>query len=543
MIGATLMVACCSIPDLAAQAEALTSPWHERAARRANSREKSVTDAVDRGIGWLKSHQEEGGWWSADKFMLLDPADDRCSGAGNKSFEIGLTGLSLLAILAQGDPLHNDSCNSAADWLAKQFDQKTGKINVPTHDFIYSHAIVTLALLEAWQALRVQRFKKTAQLGVRYMMSHRNLGGAWRYLPQSGGNDSSVTAWCMAVIHAAYESGLEADAVAAGQAISWLDSVTNSESGHTGYTERDQVSARTINMVGLFPPKYGDALTAAGLHTRLLTGLHPKSEFAMRAATRILERPPFWGSQHQDFYYWLQGSMAMALMGDTSTSKSWRTALHKALLPTQITRGSARGSWDPVGPWAKGAGRIFSTASAVISLASPYRSKPLGPLGRVHKLRGVTKRLEDAKFGAAAALLRKVEPSTPEETEYVAFLKWSIKVEEARAAASIAALEKRYPAVLRRQQELERMATSYAGLAVSAAINDALDHLHDDPYMKAELAADRSLQRMKKAYEKALKSNKSSTRRRMAIKLRTLAEKHPDTLACTTALQWAETLK
>ena len=53
--------------------------------------------------------------------------------------------------------------------------------------------------------------------------------------------------------------------------------------------------------------------------------------------------------------------------------------MEKALLPHQRTDGNFEGSWDPIGPWGKDGGRVYSTAMGALMLEVYYRyAKVLG---------------------------------------------------------------------------------------------------------------------------------------------------------------------
>ena len=51
----------------------------------------------------------------------------------------------------------------------------------------------------------------------------------------------------------------------------------------------------------------------------------------------------------------------------------WNRAMKKAVLESQRTDGSARGSWDPIGPWGHAGGRVYSTALGVLCLEVYFR--------------------------------------------------------------------------------------------------------------------------------------------------------------------------
>ncbi|MEW6073958.1 MAG: hypothetical protein AB1726_15360 [Planctomycetota bacterium] len=63
---------------------------------------------------------------------------------------------------------------------------------------------------------------------------------------------------------------------------------------------------------------------------------------------------------------------------DQRSAAAWNEALRRAVLGAQRAEGSARGSWDPVGPWGWAGGRVYSTAMMALSLAESEEGSPGG---------------------------------------------------------------------------------------------------------------------------------------------------------------------
>ena len=108
----------------------------------------------------------------------------------------GLTGLALLCFLAEGNSinqgLYKSQVSSAAAWLITQQD-KRGRIGFKqSADFIYEHAIATLALVEAYGLCGDAGIKSAAVAGLRYLQPHRTTDPAPRYPPRDTPTDSPV---------------------------------------------------------------------------------------------------------------------------------------------------------------------------------------------------------------------------------------------------------------------------------------------------------------------------------------------------------------
>ena len=78
-----------------------------------------------------------------------------------------------------------------------------------------------------------------------------------------------------------------------------------------------------------------------------------------------------------DMYYWYFGSLAMFQVGGEAWDE-WRDALQTAVVLNQ-RKGPPlfRGSWDPVGPWGREGGRVYSTALMVMCMEVRYRYRTL----------------------------------------------------------------------------------------------------------------------------------------------------------------------
>ncbi|MBN2490820.1 MAG: hypothetical protein JXQ29_08230, partial [Planctomycetes bacterium] len=58
---------------------------------------------------------------------------------------------------------------------------------------------------------------------------------------------------------------------------------------------------------------------------------------------------------------------------------TWNQAMKKAILDHQRKgQWCEKGSWDPIGPWGKDGGRVYSTALMVLTLSVYYTYSPAG---------------------------------------------------------------------------------------------------------------------------------------------------------------------
>lgn len=349
---------------------------------------RPVERALGAGLEWLRDHQAADGRWSSAGFMH-DNALGRscaCDGAGLEVHDVGVTGLSLLAFLGDGNTTrqgpYRENVARGVAWLCAQQDRDTGLIGTRTGSaWIYDHAIAGLALCEAWYFSRNPLLRAPAQRAVDFVSRARNPYSAWRYeVPPNGESDTSVTGWMVLVLKSADEGGLTVDRSAYAAALSWLDEVSDPLSGRAGYATRGSLSARMPGINEHFPPERGEAMTAVALLSRFLLGQTPRSlggaeEIMDRHAALLSARPPAPSPDGQgpDLYYWYYGSYALYQMGGERHWEPWRRALEGVLAPAQRDDGDAAGSWDPDGPWGRFGGRVYSTALALLTLEVQYR--------------------------------------------------------------------------------------------------------------------------------------------------------------------------
>tara|TARA_R110002096_G_scaffold211899_6_gene399252 strand:+ start:4255 stop:6321 length:2067 start_codon:yes stop_codon:yes gene_type:complete len=343
------------------------------------------SQAIDDGLKWLASHQDDDGKWDSDGFMKHDLGAEICDGAGNPVHDVGVTGLALLALLGDGNTMrvgpYRDQVKMAVKWLRSQ-QQNHGLFgSSASHDFIYDHAIAAYAMVEAYGLSDYKLIKKSAQKAINYLESHRNAHGVWRYRPRDGDNDTSVTNWCAMAYIAGEYFDLQVNPVALQLVSNWLEEVADPVTGRHGYTKQGELSSRHPGgHIKQFPLGTNEALTGSSLFVRCLLGQNMEKNPIMRnSADLIHNQPPVWSPDtgHIDFYAWFWSSDAMHQVGGRHWN-NWSKQLAIALLTGQSKKGVAKGSWPPIGVWGKDGGRIASTALATLSLQSHYRYVRLG---------------------------------------------------------------------------------------------------------------------------------------------------------------------
>ncbi len=334
--------------------------------------------AIDRALDWLARHQfttyAEGGW-DSDGFDARCRGP-KCGGPGGPRYDPGLTGLALLAFLRAGEsdatPKYGAVVKTAMKYLRDIQDEEGCLGPRKNNHFMYNHGVGALALVEAYRVTRAEGMKDAAAGAVAFIEKSRNPYLAWRYDVRCVDNDTSVTAWMVEALAEAKRAGLAVDPDGFQGAVDFLDHVTAKDSGRVGYTAIDNGPARPEDQLAAFPPDRSEATTALGICIRLRSGQRKDSPFVVKGLGLLDGRPPSWNTNGGciDFYYWAFGTEAMRDAAEPAAWSRWRSAVEKALLPSQRVEkdGCARGSWDPLDPWRIDGGRIYSTAMATLAL-------------------------------------------------------------------------------------------------------------------------------------------------------------------------------
>ena len=345
--------------------------------------EQALEDALE----WLKAHQSPDGSWDCDGFTAScgGIGSTTCSGPGQPTHDVGVTALALLAFLGDGNTTNEGSYRDVVLrgilWLRGEQDPDTGLIgDALSNDFVYDHAIATLALCEAYYFSRSPLFGKVAQNAINFVQRCRNPYGAWRYaVPPIGDNDTSVTGWMIFALASAKDAGLKIDPEALAGGLAWIEEVSDPRTGRVGYDGPETLSSRTPSN-DRWPREKGEAMTAVGLLCRIFLGQDPEStmlggEKIMHKHARLLaSKLPEWDEEGFgcDMYYWYYGTYAMYQMGGDYW-KQWNTAMKSAVLDNQTRDGDEKGSWDPVGPWGFSGGRVYSTALMTLCIEVYFR--------------------------------------------------------------------------------------------------------------------------------------------------------------------------
>jgi hypothetical protein len=236
-----------------------------------------------------------------------------------------------------------------------------------TESWMYDTVLATMAVCETYAVSRDSRLHEPSERAVRFLLEAQNPGCGWRYEPNSGSNDSSVTGWVILALKMAKTAGIEVPASAFEGALAWFDSVTD-EDGRAGYIEPGDSGSAIKDVNDHFRPK--PTMTAVSVICQILCGRSRSHESVKRGVDILMKSLPEWDSTaltDVDMYYWYYGTYAMSCYGGPKWD-TWKQTVKKVLLDKQIAGGCPDGSWDPVGKWGLVGGRVYSTAVNMLTL-------------------------------------------------------------------------------------------------------------------------------------------------------------------------------
>jgi hypothetical protein len=320
--------------------------------------------AVTLGLRWLADRQKPDGLWS-----LTGPYSD---GSMSEN-EAAATAMALLAFQGagythQGDPQNEFTPVVRRGWnaLLKQMDSE-GRFfhNLPRGSQLYTQALCTIALCEAFAMTNDEDFYQQAQLAVDYCVKIQAPQGGWRYEPGIQ-SDTSVTGWFTMALQSARMAGIEVPSPVFERIGGFLDTVARDDGSRYAYRERDGATL---------------PLTAEGLLCRQYLGWAHDDPRLLEGVRYLLDNPRE-GSRANVYYWYYATQVCHHMEGDVW--RQWNDRMRDMLPERQVRRGKDRGSWDPVGDrWGDAGGRLYVTCLSLYILEVYYRHLPLYQTGIV----------------------------------------------------------------------------------------------------------------------------------------------------------------
>jgi len=373
------------LPSMNSQAEIATDSFKGRTSRDGGGRGSAppqTEQAIELGLAFLARYQKEDGSWSLDQF-------DRIDGRTVMQSDTAAVGLCLMAFQGAGYThkqfKYKDAMRAAVDFVVSKQDPSgdyyfTQGNNENQVARLYTHAIVTLAMCEAYGMTQDEDLKASVQKGLDFIVEtqHAERGG-WRYSPGRE-SDTSVTGWMMTALESGRRAGLDVPVDSFQKAVHWLDLAGDPDQPHLfrynplAPDTVQQGSGRAVTKT----------MTSVGLLMRLYSGWKTTDPRSIAGAEYLQRNLPSISRGRKgslrDTYYWYYATQFMFHMGGDYW-KAWNDRLYPLLLNTQTTRGDLAGSWDPRVPqpdrWGAHAGRVYVTTMNLLSLEVHYRYLPL----------------------------------------------------------------------------------------------------------------------------------------------------------------------
>ncbi|MBA63812.1 MAG: hypothetical protein CMJ76_15775 [Planctomycetaceae bacterium] len=344
--------------------------------------EPETEEAIEKGLAFLARFQRRDGSWSLQQFAAFD-------GVSVIDSDTAATGLCMLAFQGAG---YNHQQYQYKDLLQRSVNfilanqQANGDYYIAQGNAgnqvarLYSHAIATLAMCEAYGMTQDPRIKDSVQQALNFIIESQHVQrGGWRYIPGREA-DLSVTGWMLMAVESGKRAGLEIPDETYDGIGNFLDAAQNAKKPYL-YAYNPYAPSNARQGQGRVPSK---TMTSVGLLMRLYTGMDKHSELAESGALYLGENLPSIrrtkDASLRDTYYWYYATQFMYHMGGEHW-KRWNDRLHPLLVNGQEPEGDLAGSWDPRRPvpdrWGPHAGRLYVTTMNLLSLEVHYRHLPL----------------------------------------------------------------------------------------------------------------------------------------------------------------------
>jgi hypothetical protein len=341
-------------------------------------------DAVLRGLRWLATQQQAGGFWGdVSKSNPTWHARKRVLSVGGDQRTVRLTALCLLAFLAHGETPQSaefgNTVQRAIEYLLSQQDPETG-LFVPLAENrseksgedlgVYAHAQATYALAEAYALTCAPALKHPVERGIQVIIQGQLESGAWGNWYEQKIADASATSWQIQALKAAAVAGVRMDG---------LDEAMKKSANGISYLYKGEGVwyYRKGDLLAL-PREGGPIMSGAmvlslqllGLQNdpMVLAGLRYMNDFGVTEWNKAWEHPI--NKSLPATYEWYYNTQAVFQRGGSR----W-TTWNAAFAPMLIAHQNPEGWWLGIGQ-APGEEQIYSTSLCTLALQVYYRILP-----------------------------------------------------------------------------------------------------------------------------------------------------------------------
>ena len=300
------------------------------------------------------------------KFLLSQQQPD---GAFGNHYKTAMTGLALMAMMATGitpdHAEHGPAMRRGLEFVLKQM-REDGYLGHSDHSRMYGHGICTLMLTEAAGMTRdpllerrlIEACKRAVKLILRAQAVQKGgQQGGWRYEPNSGDSDLSLTGWQTMALRSAKNIGVDVPGTSIQSAITYIRAVSHPDGGFNYQGQGDSPTLRGIGLLAL-----------------PVCGVYDAPELSKTTA-KMFADPPKW--QGPWFYYrTYYSAVGMYQMGDQAWNRFY-PIIDELLIPHQ----NADGSWpDPPGNnelVQHAPSPVYTTSLAMLALAVHQHLLPI----------------------------------------------------------------------------------------------------------------------------------------------------------------------
>lgn len=358
--------------------------------------------AVGKGLAWLARQQKPGGYWE------FDPADPKQK---TKDWATS-TGLALLPYLAAGQThrsggKYTKNITDGLEFLKRDLNISTGRFAHGSPQYMYGHAISTMALCEAYGMTKDRALLSHAQVAVNYIVRGQGADGSWGYQAGTVG-DTSIVGWQIQALKAAQlTKDITVPDASIKKAVDFLNKVSSgSLKAQYGYNQPTGRPGTALTAVGLLCRYYVDGWgpNNAGMAEGTI-GLFgaTKADATMTVTKTDRARAPLTGARvaallkanpargpavMPDMYYFYYATQVVHFFGGQEWQE-WNEGPKDAagkrtggmrdwLVNVQNNQGADAGSWAPDrGSIGSHCGRVGTTCLSLLTLEVYYRHLPL----------------------------------------------------------------------------------------------------------------------------------------------------------------------
>ncbi len=330
-----------------------------------------VEIAADRAATFLLGMQEANGTFN----------DPKARRSAQQSY--AMTALSVLALASIGHQPADlgkvgPALNRALDFILRK-DPRRGEYEYFGSDGsrMYGHGITTLCLTEMMgmgiSKTQEARLRSVSQKAINLILSSQKVNksnpkhrGGWRYAPNAHDSDLSITVWQLMALRSAKNAGMDVPKEAIDEAVRYLK--------RSYFSPRDG-RGMPVNMrsgCGYLPgqpPEFSTA--AAGLLSLQVCGEYDAPE--VRGSAAWLARQQVKPRNIQWFYYGIYYYSQGMRKREKAVANKAKETTEDELLKLQ----QADGSWAGLDGMERGAGRIYCTSLAMLSLSVQYHFLPI----------------------------------------------------------------------------------------------------------------------------------------------------------------------